>query len=160
MWLRQWHEKPASRWYRAAAADSCSCGPWSTKSSSMIAVTRSRCSSVDPQHNLAIPGAWGMNPANFVESRVDGDVLVITPLRNIGSMEHEATQLEWQALLKQLNENGPRHAVLDFNKIAYFGSAVLEYLVLLYRHLQTRQGKLAVCNLSDIGSQVLQTTRF
>ena len=101
-----------------------------------------------------------MNPRSFVQARVDGDILVIMPLRNIGSVEHEATQAEWQDVLSQLQTAAVRHAVLDFGTIAYFGSAILEYIVMLSRAVRAKQGQLAICNLSELGRDILATTRF
>lgn len=101
-----------------------------------------------------------MPPRSFVQARVDGTTLVIMPLRNIGSVEHEATQAEWQDVLDQLQSPDVRHAVLDFGTIAYFGSAVLEYIVMLSRAVRSKNGQLAICNLSDLGRDILATTRF
>lgn len=101
-----------------------------------------------------------MNSSNFVQARPDGDVLVVMPLRNIGNFEHEATQREWQSVIQLMDQHGLRNAVLDFGAIAYFGSAVLEYIVLLSREVVARQGRFAICNLSAIGAEIVTTTGF
>jgi anti-anti-sigma factor len=101
-----------------------------------------------------------MPPRNFVQARIDGDVLIVMPLRNIGSVEHEATQAEWQEVLEQIEHSDVRHVVLDFGAIAYFGSAILEYVVMLSRSIRTKEGRLAICNLSEIGRDILATTKF
>ena len=38
--------------------------------------------------------------------------------------------------------------------IAYFGSAILEYIALLSRHVSAKQGRFAICNLSKIGCEI------
>ena len=101
-----------------------------------------------------------MNAPNFVQSRADGGVLVVMPLRNIGNFDHEATQREWQAVLDMFKQEEIKHTVLDFGCIAYFGSAVLQYLVLLSRQVSAKQGRLAICNLSAIGCDILKKTGF
>jgi len=101
-----------------------------------------------------------MNPRTFVQSRIDGDVLIVMPLRNIGSVEHDATLAEWQDVLTQFKESDVQHVVLDFGTIAYFGSAILEYVVMLSRGIAAKKGRLAICNLSEIGRDILATTRF
>lgn len=101
-----------------------------------------------------------MNPKNFVQARIDGDVLVIMPLRNIASIEHEATQAEWDSVLAELKRDEVRHAVLDFGAIAYFGSSILQYVLMLSRAVSAKDGRLAICNLSEIGRDLLANTRF
>ncbi len=101
-----------------------------------------------------------MTLRHFVQARVDGDVLVIMPLRNIASIDHEATQTEWEDVMAQLRKSPVCHVVLDFGAVAYFGSAILEYVLMLSREVAAKQGRLAICNLSDLGRDLLATTRF
>lgn len=98
-------------------------------------------------------------PTLFQVTRHD-DTLIVVPQRNVSSLAPESLQAEIDALLAQLDEPGLQHVVLDFGKIAYFGSAMLEAMQELGRRVRRNSGKLASCNVSVVGREVLQVVRF
>ena len=53
-----------------------------------------------------------------------------------------------------------KHVVVDFGSIEYFGSNVLEFLVQVGKRLKTKDGRLAICSATPVGSQILSVARF
>lgn len=89
-----------------------------------------------------------------------GDALVITPLRGISSFAEEAVQQEMSTLLKRIETGDVRALVVDFSRLEYFGSNMLEALRILWKQLRPRQGKLVVCGLSTVGREIIHLARF
>ena len=89
-----------------------------------------------------------------------GDTLVFAAIESIGGLVEDEARVEWDALLEQLSEQGARNAVMDLGALDYFGSIVLELMVVLWKRVSAQGGKLAVCNVSPVGLEILKTARF
>jgi anti-anti-sigma factor len=89
-----------------------------------------------------------------------GDVLVVTPLTDIGGVESEVIQADVAEIVVALAQIEPPHIVFDFKSVAYFGSAMLEAMLTVWREARGRGGRLAVCNLSEAERELLATVRF
>ena len=95
----------------------------------------------------------------FKVSRSD-DTLIVEPLRNVSSLAGDGLQAEIDALVAELDDPGLKHVVLDFGRVAYFGSAMLEAMQELGRRVRRNSGKLASCNVSVVGREVLHVVKF
>ncbi|MEX2186772.1 MAG: STAS domain-containing protein [Pirellulales bacterium] len=89
-----------------------------------------------------------------------GDVLCVVPLCDVTGVNQDAVQAGVAELLAMLAGVEPRHVVFDFREVEYFGSAMLETMLTLWRHVRSRGGRLAVCNLSEAEREVLATVKF
>ena len=89
-----------------------------------------------------------------------GDTLVLTPLRNIGSLAEPRVQLELAYLLEHLDEPGVQNIVVDLVNVKYFGSSMLEALRMLRVQANERCGSTAACNVSHTGQDILSLARF
>jgi len=87
----------------------------------------------------------------------DGDCLWITP-RAIHT-DLEATP-EGVALRKELEQAASPRLIVDLSHLSFFGSTVLEFLVLLWRRVGRKQGRLVIFKPSAIGREVLSAARF
>lgn len=100
-----------------------------------------------------------LNPKFFRVEQV-GSTLVFSAVGNLGSLVEEEVREEWDALLKQLDTFNCRNAVIDLGALDYFGSIMLELLVVLWKRVSSRKGKLAICRVSDVGREILHTAKF
>ena len=89
-----------------------------------------------------------------------GDTLVFSAIDSIGGLVEDEARVEWDALLEQLSELGAKNAVIDLGALDYFGSIVLELIVVLWKRVSAQGGKLAVCNVSHVGLEILSTAKF
>ena len=53
-----------------------------------------------------------------------------------------------------------KHVIVDLGQIPYFGSTVLEWMVQMWKRAKAKGGKLATCQASPIGREVLAAARF
>jgi len=101
-----------------------------------------------------------MDGSIFFSADTKGNVLVVTLLRSVGSIAENDARDEWADLLEQADDEGIQHVLLDFTALHYFGSVMLEWLVTLWKKLREREGKLAICNVSSVGREILHTAKF
>ena len=68
--------------------------------------------------------------------------------------------LELAGLLDRIEDTGVQHAVVDLEQSAYFGTSMLQAMAAIWKRVRARGGKMAVCNVSDTGREILRVTRF
>jgi len=90
----------------------------------------------------------------FTTSR-QGDTLVAVAQGAIGSLGPVDTRLEADCLLAEMQEEGVQKLVLDLGKAEYFGSQMIELMIIAWRHLAQTHGMLALCQVSETGQEVL-----
>jgi len=101
-----------------------------------------------------------MNTVHFLALEQRGPTLIISVLRNVGCFSHEEFQDEWIDLLKRLDDPAILNVIVDFQRVAYFGSIVLEMALHLSRRLQSRAGRVVLCNLSSFGVDIMRAAKF
>src|SRR5687768_5798902 len=95
-------------------------------------------------------------PPKIFDLERDGDALIVVPLRNLGSLAEEELQSELPDLLRALERPEVRHLVLDFSRITYFGSSMLEAVRRLARQAHDHGGRTALCGLSPVAREILE----
>lgn len=98
-------------------------------------------------------------PKYFTVER-SGDTLIFSAVEAIGGLMEDDARTEWDALLERISEEGTKNAIMDLGALDYFGSIVLELIVILWRRIHQQGGKLAVCRVSDVGLEILKTAKF
>ncbi len=101
-----------------------------------------------------------MSHPKFFRVEQHGDTLVFSAVGSMGSLVEDDVREEWDALLKQLDNYNAKNAVIDLGALDYFGSIMLELLVVLWKRVSSRRGKLAICQVSEVGREILQTAKF
>ncbi len=101
-----------------------------------------------------------MSEKKYVQFERQGDALVVSPLFTFASFTEADIVDEWQEVQKQLDAPSISHVVVDLGQIPYFGSTVLEWMVQMWKRVKGKGGKLAICNVSPIGREVLSAARF
>ena len=100
-----------------------------------------------------------VTPKVFATTRQD-DVLVVRLLGEVGGLDWENVHGELDAAARQLGPEGPRHVVIDFNQSSYFDSSMLNAILHLTRRVRDCRGRLAMCNVSASGRQILELVKF
>lgn len=101
-----------------------------------------------------------MENARFFVLDTEGPTLIIEPVRELGGFSEDEVRGEWDQLLEHLNQTGFKSVILDLGKLSYFGSTMLEMMVVLWKRLSAKHGKLAVCNVSAVGREILHVAKF
>ena len=101
-----------------------------------------------------------MSNPKFFRVEPQGDTLVFTAANNLGSLVEDDVRDEWEALLREFELHNARNAIIDLGSLDYFGSIMLELMVVLWKRVSAKRGKLVICNVSHVGQEILQTAKF
>lgn len=89
-----------------------------------------------------------------------GECFVITLQSNLGSLEVERVRDELAVVHDVLRQSRKYHVVIDLSQMAYFGSTVLEWMLAVWKQVKEHDGRMALCNVSDTGLEILHSARF
>jgi anti-anti-sigma factor len=101
-----------------------------------------------------------MSDQKYLRTEQAGETLVVAPLFTFATFADTDLASEWSDVQQQLDTPGVKNVIVDLGQIPYFGSTVLEWMVQMWKQIRAKGGKLATCNASPIGREVLVTARF
>lgn len=102
-----------------------------------------------------------MSTEKIFEVKIEGDTLIVISLGSAGSLvAGEEMGLELADLLEQIEHSEIRYAVVDLEQSPYFGTSMLQVMAAVWKRVRARGGKMAVCNVSDTGREILHVTKF
>ncbi len=96
----------------------------------------------------------------FFQTAIDHGVFVIEIMRPVGSLADQDLFAELEGILQTLRESQALAVCIDFGEIPYFGSSLLEALRIIWKELEPRSARMALCRLSPIGREIIQLTKF
>jgi anti-sigma B factor antagonist len=91
-----------------------------------------------------------------------GNVLVLSPLTNLGSLYEAEIVQEVAVLLELINQPGSAalNLIIDLAQGEYLGTALLGAIVRLWKRISLRGGRMALCHVSTNVVQVLHVTKL
>ena len=89
-----------------------------------------------------------------------GPVFVVELLGVVSSLADSSVLMELEAVRSDLRKGGHKALVVDLAQAAYFGSSMLEAIRILWNDLSACGGRIALCNASEVGREVLQIAKF
>ena len=101
-----------------------------------------------------------MAPPRMFEAEQEGRVLVLRPHKNVSSLGDLDLYTEVEEFCEQLRRSEIDRVVVDFGEVEYFGSLMLESLRILWNAVHAHGGRMALCNVSDVGREILAISRF
>lgn len=101
-----------------------------------------------------------MPERSVLHSELTEHAVVVMPLRDVGSLAEEHVRCELDEVLAQVRESGVKNVVVDFSHLPYFGTAMLEVMLTIWRGVRGEAGKMAVCNASEMQREVLRISAF
>jgi anti-anti-sigma factor len=87
----------------------------------------------------------------------DGDCLWVTPQTSHADL---CLTPEMNALRAELDSSGTVRIIVDLSELPYFGSMLLDLLVVLWRRVGGRDGRLILYKPSAVGREVLSLARL
>jgi anti-anti-sigma factor len=87
----------------------------------------------------------------------DGDCMWVTPQTSHADL---CLTPEMDALRGELDSSGIVRIVIDLSELPYFGSTLLDLLVVLWRRVARREGRLILYKPSAVGREVLSAARL
>jgi len=101
-----------------------------------------------------------MSPPKTFDATSEGNTLIMISRGSAGSLIGDDLAYELTGLLEQFEQSDLRNAVIDLEKSSYFGTSMLQAMTAVWKRVRARGGKMALCNLSDTGHEILHVTRF
>jgi anti-anti-sigma factor len=101
-----------------------------------------------------------MIDSKILLTHYDGRVFVVLPTGEVGGFASEQVSLEVDEVLAEIDECAAKEVVIDFGRVKFFGSCLLAAIQCIWKHLRPHNGKLVLCNVPDVGLEVLRVSRF
>ena len=89
-----------------------------------------------------------------------GEGLVVVLGQSLDSLCDPDVLEERTTLLEELCDPAVRAVVFDFARVEYFDSLVLDTLCQAWQRLRERGSKMALCNLSEVGQEIVRLSRL
>ena len=101
-----------------------------------------------------------MSTRQAFRTSIEDSVLIVELLTAVSSLADRGLLNELDDV-RQVLRSGQIHSVIvDLGQAAYFGSSMLEALRALWSDLPADQGKMVLCNASEIGREILLLAKF
>ena len=101
-----------------------------------------------------------MSLPKFFKVERNDNALIICAIANTHGLVEDEVRDECDSLLEQIEKNETKHAIIDLEALDYFGSIMLELMVVVWKRVNKAGGKFAVCNVSKVGQEILKTAKF
>ena len=101
-----------------------------------------------------------MNTREMFQTIIEDNVLIIELLTRASSVVDSGLLDDLDAVREKLRSGQIRSVVVDLGQVAYFGSNMLESLRGLWNDLTPHQGKMVICNASEVGREILLIAKF
>lgn len=102
-----------------------------------------------------------MKTAATLEIECRGPTALVRLGGNVGEFAYADLERQITDALRQFDELPQiTNVIIDFANSDYFGSSALGLLVRLWKRVRSRGGTMAVCNLSEHETEILQACRL
>jgi anti-sigma B factor antagonist len=81
--------------------------------------------------------------------------LVVAPLEPIGSLNAAEVRTEAEGLMAEVHAQGLTKVIFEMSRADYFGSQVIELMILVWRYLAPARGTIVLCCLSPAAKDMM-----
>ena len=101
-----------------------------------------------------------MSTTQLVRLEQAGNILIVSPLFTCTAICETELHAQWAIIERMLRNPAIQHVTIDLSEIPYFGSLLLEWMVLIWKRIRARGGQMVICHCSEIGREILAAARF
>jgi anti-anti-sigma factor len=101
-----------------------------------------------------------MFETRILTTEYEPPAFIVVPVGEVGGFVSEQVSLEVDDVLGELDEFAAKHVVVDFGDVTFFGSCLLAAIQRIWKHLTPIGGNLVLCNVPEVGREVLHVSRF
>ncbi|MDB5344977.1 MAG: Sulfate transporter/antisigma-factor antagonist [Schlesneria sp.] len=101
-----------------------------------------------------------MNSSKVFRVSLADDAMIVELLGVVSSLADDSITRELDTVRQRLRTSACSGIVIDFGQVAYFGSSMLEAIRALWNDLTPNEGRLILCNASEVGREILQVAKF
>jgi anti-anti-sigma factor len=91
---------------------------------------------------------------------LEGTTVVVKPTGPISNLSGQEVQPEWEQVMAFVQNAPCRNVLVDMEKVSFFGSVLLGALNAMWKQGRQQGGRLALCNLSSLGSEIIHAAKF
>lgn len=96
---------------------------------------------------------------DFLIEQVD-DAIIITPGPRISALDNNYLAQRRSELVEAMRRTTIATVIIDFSRVGYFGSLLLDTLCVVWKQIRERSGTMALCNLSDVSKEIVNKSRL
>jgi len=100
------------------------------------------------------------NPTKYFATERAGDTLIALPSGGVRSLAGPEFAVDRAALVDKIRDPEVRSIVVDFAHVEYFGSLLLDTLCMAWKHARECGAGMALCNLSEVGQEILRKAKL
>ncbi len=101
-----------------------------------------------------------MGDSRLFRTEIRGDTLVVVALGNISSLAGNDADEAFDKMTLSLEGQELKNVVIDLGHAEYFGTLMIELLHRLWRAVRDHAGRMAICNVSDLGREILNVSKL
>jgi anti-anti-sigma factor len=101
-----------------------------------------------------------MATSRIFATHLDGATLIVTPTGPISNLAGQEVEPEWDKVMAFVHEGQCRNVLVDMEKVSFFGSVLLGALNAMWKQVRKHEGRMALCNLSGLGSEIIHAAKF
>jgi anti-anti-sigma factor len=98
--------------------------------------------------------------SRLFRTEIRGDTLVVVALGNISSLAGKDADEALDKMILLLEEQELKNVVIDLGHAEYFGTLMIELLHRVWRAVRNHAGRMAICNVSDLGREILDVSKL
>ncbi len=101
-----------------------------------------------------------MSQVNDFQIEEVDDAIVITPGPRISSLDNNYLAERRTALVDAIRKTSESTVIVDFSRVGYFGSLLLDTLCVVWKQTRERSGTMCLCNLTEVSKEILNKSRL
>jgi anti-anti-sigma factor len=101
-----------------------------------------------------------MSGSSLFLTESEGGTLIVVPRKDVTGLAAYNVTTESESLVEQLEQSQYVGVVFDLQSAEYFGTYMLELMHAVWRHVRAGGGNMVLCNASDIGKEILRSSRL
>lgn len=101
-----------------------------------------------------------MNSRRHVITELVDGTLVVFLQSELGSLTDENRDREFDETVEKVGQPEVRNVLMDLAKAPYFGSQVLEWMVMLWKRVRDKHGQMALCHVAPTAYDIIRVSRF
>jgi anti-anti-sigma factor len=86
------------------------------------------------------------------------DTIIVIPVRDLNEFEFERIEAAAGPVMRFLEDDHVKNVVVDFHRVDYFGSTALGFFFKIWKRVRTKNGQMALCNVSEHQKEILKVT--
>jgi anti-anti-sigma factor len=86
------------------------------------------------------------------------DTIIVIPVRDLNEFEFERIEAGAGPVMRFLEDDHVKNVIVDFHRVDYFGSTALSFFFKIWKRVRTKNGQMALCNMSEHEKEILRVT--